>query len=119
MRGDAFSATGFADQAEGLARGDLERNAVHGADRAVGCLEVRGEIVDAQQGRHRMAEWGSVASRRPSPRKLKARTATAMNTTGISNQGKCASVWTFCASCNSVPQLTSGGRMPIPRNVSA
>ena len=37
----------------------------------------------------------------------------------MSSHGKCASVWMFCASCSSVPQLTSGGRMPMPRNVSA
>ena len=37
---------------------------------------------------------------------------------GISSQGASASVWIFCASCSSTPQLIAGGRMPRPRNDS-
>ena len=37
---------------------------------------------------------------------------------GMSSHGACATVWMFCASCRSTPQLIAGGRMPSPRKLS-
>src|SRR6266571_4935578 len=117
MRRDAFAAARLAHQPERLAGLNTQRDAVDGAHHAVVGEEMCAQILDFQHVQ--TIEYGSVASRRPSPRKLNASTALAMKTTGMSSHGKCANVWMFCASCSNVPQLTNGGRMPIPRNVSA
>src|SRR6266496_4087845 len=117
MRGDALATARLADEAQCFAGLNTQRDAVDGAHHPVVGEEMRAQVLDFQHVQ--TIEYGSVASRRPSPRKLKASTALAMNTTGMSSHGKCANVWMFCASCSNVPQLTNGGRMPIPRKVSA
>src|SRR5439155_19299590 len=102
VSGDAFAAAGFADQAEGLARLDVEGDAVDGAHDAVMCEEVGPQLIEPQEGvgangiigrprrsddLHQTTEYGSVASRNPSPRKLKASTAITMAPTGARSHG--------------------------------
>ena len=41
-----------------------------------------------------------------------------IKTMGASSHGKLATVWMLIASCRSTPQLTTGGRRPMPRNES-
>ena len=65
----------------------------------------------------RHCPYGSAASRRPSPRKLKARMTMITGIAGISSQGEIARAWMFCACCSSTPQLMAGGRSPRPRKL--
>ena len=73
---------GFADEAERLARLEVERHAVDGVDRPLVGPEADDEVLDREQGRswaapagaapgarHRLIR-GSSDSRRPSPRRL-------------------------------------------------
>ena len=48
-------------------------------------------------------EYGSAASRSPSPTKLKAITVAITNSTGSISHGCSATVRMFCASCSSTP----------------
>jgi hypothetical protein len=64
-------------------------------------------------------EYGSAASRKPSPIKLRARITTITGNAGNINQGVKAIEWTFCVACNRTPQLIAGDRKPNPRKLNA
>ena len=55
-----------------------------------------------------ITEYGSAASRSPSPRRLKPSTAMMIKSAGAMIQGVWPNVRRFCASCISKPQLTMG-----------
>src|SRR5690606_33093139 len=66
----------LADDADDLARGDLEVDAVHRARHTRGRPEMRAQRLDPEQRAHRSR--GSSASRRPSPTRLNASTTSTM-----------------------------------------
>ena len=59
-------------------------------------------------GESQLSVLGSAASRKPSPRKFHAITATKINTPGVNIQGKSARMRGFCAAVSMFPQLASG-----------
>ena len=60
-----------------------------------------------------------MASRIPSPRKLKSKTAMTTAIPGYISQGCSRITVICCASRMSAPQLTIGGTMPNPKKLSA
>jgi hypothetical protein len=89
---DALARAAFAHQRQHLAAPDRERRrfgdghqvaVVVDRDREIAYLEHRGK----RRRRHHDLEYGSAASRRPSPTKLKASTATMTKTPGIMSHG--------------------------------
>ena len=84
-RGDALPAARLADEAERLARPDVERDAVDRVDEAALRLEADAEVLDLEERRlahDRPRSFGSSASRRPSPMRLKPITAITMQIPG-------------------------------------
>src|SRR5262249_28919566 len=111
---DALAAPAFADDADDLARLHVEAHSVDRAHQAFVEKEVDPEVLDLEDGLgHRL--YGSAASRKPSPTRLKARTERMTTPPGTRSQGASATVWMFWASCRSTPQLIAGGRIPSPR----
>ncbi len=66
----ALAAARFANEAEPLARLDIERHAVDGVDRSLVRSEANDEVIDREE-RHQRFIRGSSDSRRPSPSRLK------------------------------------------------
>ena len=62
---DALAAPGLADQAEGLAGADAERDAVHGVDDAALGREVDVEVVDLEERRPRRHDRPAASGRAP------------------------------------------------------
>src|SRR5690606_8132585 len=121
--GKRLAAARLAHDAHRLPRRDREVDAVHRAHDALGGEDVRPEAADledraARHGRDAHVPYGSAASRRPSPRKLSASTATTTATPGQNSHGAVATERTFCASWSCTPQLTTGERRPMPRKLS-
>src|SRR5207244_748397 len=116
--GHALAAAALAHDPHDLARRHVERHAVDRAHQSLVEEEVHAQVADRQQRVHQVP-YGSAASRRPSPTRLKASTATITARPGTSSHGASASVWMFCASWSSTPHEMAGGRMPRPRNDSA
>src|SRR5262249_55965557 len=114
QRGDRLAAAGFADQAVGLAAGDLERDAAH---RRHPRAERDLEPADRQQ---RLAHGRSLAprrSRKPSPSRLMPSTSTNSAPPGIMiTQGE-KNMYSL-ASAIIRPQDGSGGGTPRPRKLS-
>ena len=105
--GDALAGGGFTDDGQRLARLQLEGDAF---DRGGGA-EGDGQVLDVQQRGHRWVPRGSMASRKPSPRKLKPVTARVMAAPGkMASQG--AEVRYSWAPFSMLPQLGVGGWMP-------
>ena len=70
--GLALAGSGFADDGDGLAGGDVEVDALHRVEDAVAGAEADVEIADREDGLgHAQRSFGSSASRRPSPMKLR------------------------------------------------
>src|SRR5690625_1159595 len=68
---------------------------------------------------HHLFPYGSAESRRPSPTKLNATTATTTAMPGSSSHGAFATTLTLCASCSSAPRDTAGACRPRPKKDSA
>src|SRR5262245_7646240 len=114
---DALAAAALADDPDDAAGLDVEADAVDRAHEPLVEEEVDAEILDAED-RRRHWLYGSAASRRPSPTRLKAMTERITTAPGTRSHGASATVWMFCASWSSTPQLIAGGRMPRPRKES-
>ena len=86
---DALAATALPHDPEGLALVQRVADAVDRVDHAFPREEVRLEVADLEEGGHLVSlVRGSIASRKPSPTKLKASTVTAMKSPGrMINQG--------------------------------
>ena len=95
-RGHALAAARLAHQAEDLAAVDPQVDAVHRLHHAVAGEVVGGEAVDLEEGgavgAHRFS-LGSRASRRPSPRRLKARTFHMMARPGKNTRWGAVKTW--------------------------
>src|SRR5262245_45336489 len=114
---DALAAPALTHDPDDLAREHVEAHAVDRAYEPFVEKEMDPEVPDFED-RRRHWLYGSAASRRPSPTRLKARTERITTAPGTRSQGASATVWMFCASWSSTPQLIAGGRMPRPRNES-
>src|SRR5215831_15896604 len=117
LHGHALAASALADDPDHLARLHVEAHAVDRPHEPLVQEEVHPEVPDSKD-RRRHWLYGSAASRRPSPTRLKARTERITTAPGTRSQGASATVWMFCASWSNTPQLIAGGRMPRPRNES-
>ena len=98
-RGDALAAARLADDAERLARRDVERDAVDGVDRAALGPELDPQVLDRRAAAHvaRPRSFGSSASRRPSPIRLKPSTEKTIATPGmIASHGAVCEVLVRC-----------------------
>ena len=94
---DALAAPALADDPDDLAGMHVEADAVDRADEPFVEEEVDAKVFDLEDGR---CHWlyGSAASRRPSPTRLKASTERMTTAPGTRSQGASATVWMFCAS---------------------
>ncbi len=87
QHGDALARAGFADHAHDLSLVDGKIQPVDGAQGAARGLELDGEVLDLDQG-HQRFNFGSSASRNPSPMRLKASTVIRMASPGnVTTQG--------------------------------
>src|SRR5439155_16241451 len=94
-------------------------DAIYRLDHAVIGVEAGAEITDGKQRlRHRYLDFGSRASRRPSPRKLKESVERKIITPGARIQRCCSKVLRSCAAFSMFPQEETGSRIPRPRNES-
>ena len=88
---DAFPAARLSHQRERAAALDRERHVLHCAHHAVGREERHAQVAHLEQrcfgGKVHFVAYGSAASRKPSPRKLKLSTVRTIRTTGINSQG--------------------------------
>src|SRR5205085_7238191 len=116
-RRHALAAAAFADNAERLARPNVEARSIDGSGDALVGEEVGLEVADGQERLSvHHTPYGSAASRRPSPRKLNARITTMTGTAGGSSHGKIATVCRFSASCSRTPKGIPAARGPNPGN---
>ena len=92
-RGDALAAARLADDPERLARRDVERDPVDRVDEPALGAEVDVQVVDDEEGlsSHGLCSFGSSASRRPSPIRLKPSTEMMIATPGMI--ARCGAVW--------------------------
>ena len=67
---DGFAGAGFADHAQHLALGDIERDAVDGAQRAAAGRELHLQITHGENGFGHLQRFGLSASRSQSPSRL-------------------------------------------------
>ena len=119
--GLAFTGAGFADDAEAFALGHGQGQVAHRFDVAVHGGKAHVEIaVDVEHGRARPSggrhqrSFGSRASRKPSPRKLKQNKVTVMNTAGtIRVRGLISN--SVAPSLINTPQLVMGSCTPSPK----
>src|SRR5690606_36019826 len=120
-RGHGLAGTGFAHEAIGLARHDLEGHALEERMDRAAERHTQLQIPDVEQRRGhglRVLICGSRLSRRPSPSRLKPSTERKMARPGkIATQG--ASWMSWRASVSIEPQLGNGGWRPRPRKESA
>src|SRR5438445_2612578 len=113
----ALAAPALADGPDDLTGMHVEAHAIDRAHEPLVEEKVDAEILDPEDWcRHWL--YGSAASLNPSPTRLKARTERITTAPGTRSQGARATVWMFCASWRSTPQLIAGGRIPRPRNDS-
>ena len=108
----------FADNGHRFAGPDIDIDAPHRFDDAVKGLEPNLEIADRKDRRavprHRQRSFGSSASRRPSPMKLRAKSVEVRNKEGkISSQ--LAAGMLFLPWEISTPQLDIGSWTPSPK----
>src|SRR6188768_2139232 len=115
----------FTDQSHGLAGRDAEIDAAHRGHRTRIGRELDAQIANRKQclrglGHQlaRLRNFGSMASRKPSPTKLKANTTSKMAAPGIRNNHGASKMYDR-PSAKMLPQVAYGGRTPKPRNDSA
>src|SRR5690349_5938352 len=118
QRGDRLARSGFADQRQRLALGDIERDPIHGQRLAAAGTEGDGKIADGEQSVcHAKVLRGSNASRTASPTKINSDSISATVKKPVSpSQGACtlALPWDRSSPSEGEP----GGR-PKPRKSSA
>src|SRR5690606_21384495 len=120
-RGQRLAAAALADDAQGLAALQLEVDAAHGMQGALGHRDVDGEVVYPEDGFAHGSQplfSAAVTSRRPSPRRWMAGTRTNSATPGMAiSQGSNSII---CLPSEIIrPQDGVGGCTPRPRNDSA
>src|SRR5581483_10793199 len=118
QRRDRFARSGFADQCQRLAFGDVERDPVYRQCFTAAGAEGDGKIADGEEGRgHAKVLRGSNASRIASPTKINSDSISATVKKPVSpSHGAC----TLALPCdNSSPSEGEPGGRPKPRKSSA
>src|SRR5262249_50329893 len=121
-RGHALAAARLAHDAQGLAGGDGERDAIDGADHAVVRIEVGLEVFDAKEivaRHHASLAPSTLRGSSPSPKKLNASTVRNIAMPGAnSSHGNEVSVRSVRACWSMLPHEGEGSCTPAPRKES-
>src|SRR5262249_21154431 len=118
QRRDALAGAGFPDHRDGLLGRDGEGDIAHDRGPAAADAERCGEIRDNEQRRgHRALDFGSEASRRASPRRLRPRTTARMARLGNTASHQASRMFSN-PSRIMPPQVAAGGGTPSPMKLS-
>src|SRR4051812_22320398 len=119
QRRHTLAAARFADDAERLARRDLERHAVDRIDRPALCPELHLQVVDREQAHIRPRSFGSSASRSASPIRLNPSAETTIAQPGMIARNGADCRYAFVSVSIAPHSGLAGFWSPSPRKLSA